>query len=139
MKKIIGLCFLILIILSGCGENNVEWEKTLADSSPEREFDILTSHSPENHYTINLREVSERMIDEKDKKISYRASALRIYSGDFGEEINHFEDYQHVEVSTVDFFKVEWRSESEAEVHIYRADQKGDSRIDDSILIKVHK
>ena len=136
MKKNQILFIVLLVMLCGCGASN-EWNEELAKSSSTSEHSLYTKPSPNLTNQIELREYSKRIVDKKDKKIMYRTKSLRIYTGDYGEELVKTKEIEGFTVSTVDYFKIEWQNETTALVRVFRVSEEGGRFEDESIRINV--
>ncbi|MCY8231641.1 hypothetical protein [Priestia endophytica] len=129
MKANVLLKFLMMIlgiafILFGCSTSD-EWEKEVSKSSPMRGTSFLTSHSPTLVHTIDFQEMSTRTIDEKDKKIIYGYSSLRIYYGEYGSKLVKYKELTGFDLMTVDHFEIKWQGDSLVMINVYREAKDG--------------
>ncbi|MCY9141309.1 hypothetical protein [Peribacillus frigoritolerans] len=124
----------ITAILFGCSTTN-EWKESVSKSSPISGFSFLTSHSPNQVHIIDLQEISTRTIDEKDKKINYGYSSLRIYYGEYGSKLKKYKEFDGFDLATIDNFEVKWQDDNVVLINVYRKDEDGTRFKDETIRL----
>ncbi|RAS76711.1 hypothetical protein [Priestia endophytica] len=139
MKANILLKFLMIglgitFILFGCSTSD-EWEEEVSKSPPLSGTSFLTSHSPTLVHTIDFQEMSTRTIDEKDKKITYGYSSLRIYYGEYGSKLVKYKELTGFDLTTVENFEVKWQGDSLVMINVYRKAKDGTTFKDETIRL----
>ncbi|MEC0275458.1 hypothetical protein [Peribacillus frigoritolerans] len=131
-KQIISIG--ITSILFGCSTTE-KCKESVSKSSPISGFSFLTSQSPNQVHIINLQEISTRTIDEKDKKINYGYSSLRIYYGDYGSKLEKYKEFDGFDLATIDNFEVKWQDDNVALINVYRKAEGGTRFKDETIRL----
>ncbi|RAS74534.1 hypothetical protein [Priestia endophytica] len=124
LLKLLMLILGITFILFGCSTSD-EWEEEVSKSPSLRGTSFLTSHSPTLVHTIDFQEMSTRIIDEKDKKITYESSSLRIYYGEYGSKLVKYKELTGFNLMTVDHFEIKWQGDSLVMINVYREAKDG--------------
>ncbi|TDL32760.1 hypothetical protein E2R51_08790 [Jeotgalibacillus sp. S-D1] len=138
MKKILVLMG-ILICLFGCS-NGMEMGEEKNNFTVEPGFSILTKASPNQVHIIELKEMMEKRAapqDLKDNEIMYTYSyhSFRIYYGEYGNLLEKYKEFDSFDLTTVDYFDIQWTNDNLVTVKVFRKKDDGSSYEAESIKL----
>lgn len=88
-------------------------------------FSITTSASPNQVNIIELKEMGKNFEDVKDNKVSQVFHSFRIYYGEYGSILEEYKEYDQFDLTTVDYFDIQWMNDSLVSIHVIRKKEDG--------------
>ena len=100
-------------------------------------FSLTTSASPNQVNIIELKEMGKNSEDVKDNKMSQAFHSFRIYYGEYGSVLEEYKEYDQFDLSTVDYFDIQWINDSLVSINVIRKKDDGSTFKAESIDLDI--
>ena len=100
-------------------------------------FSLTTSASPNQVNIIELKEMGKNSEDVKDNKMSQAFHSFRIYYGEYGSVLEEYKEYDQFDLSTVDYFDIQWINDSLVSINVIRKKEDGSTFKAESIDLDI--
>lgn len=145
MKKleVIGLLrrwvlFIVIAVSLLACSNGIEYSsKQNKDKHELFSFSIKTSTSPNQVNIIELKEMGKNFEDIKENKIFPAFYSFRIYYGEYGSVLEEYKEYIQFDLSTVDYFDIQWINDSLVSINVIRINDDGSTFKAESIDLDI--
>ena len=126
-----------LLACSACS-NGIEYSSNQNKDDPELfSFSLTTSASPNQVNIIELKEMGKDFEDKKDNKMIQTFHSFRIYYGEYGSVLEEYKEYDQFDLSTVDYFDIQWINDSLVSINVIRKKDDGSTFKAESIDLDI--
>ncbi|MCM3721173.1 hypothetical protein [Solibacillus isronensis] len=127
----------IAVCLLACS-NGIEYSSNQNNDKHDLfSFSIKTSASPNQVNFIELKEMGKNFKDINENKTFPAFYSFRIYYGEYGSILEEYKEYVQFDLSTVDYFDIQWSNDSLVSINVIRIKDDGSTFKAESIDLDI--